>query len=136
MKNLSLDKAIKLAKLAHAKHAAYREKNPAGGIWESSDLGRLMFEPDSAEATAFKEQVRSLTKEESVDAVALMYVGRGDYVEDDSAKSVRAAFEMHRETFSHSAHDELTEKLLSKEAVMHRYLEDGIAKVDPAFREG
>lgn len=130
MKHLTTEKASQLADLAEKRHAEYRERNPGGKIVGSGDLKDLILVPESAEALAFRLAVNELTESEARDAVALMYVGRGDYLEDDhSPEKVSSTFDGHVESFSKDSKDQLTGVLLSKAAVMHRYLKDGIDRV-------
>lgn len=136
MKNLTFEKANELADLAAVRNNEYRSRHPSGQIWGGQELKDLVREPESAESAAFKEKVRSLTKEESLDAVALMYVGRGDYLEKENhedPKSIREAFDIHHESFSNEPHAKLTEKLLSKGAAIHEYLDVGAGRVIAAF---
>jgi hypothetical protein len=134
MKDLTLAKAANLARLAEKRHAEYRERHPGGGIVSSTDLRDLVFEPESEEAAAYRVAVENLTKAEAQDAVALMYVGRGDHLdEEQSLESVRDAFEGHHHFASADSREQLIDTLLSKTAVMHRYLKNGIDRVRDAF---
>ncbi|MDH1632710.1 DUF3775 domain-containing protein [Pseudomonas mosselii] len=134
MKHLTVEKAKQLADLAEERHAEYRKRHP-GGIVGSGDLKALILERESLEATAFRDAVKNLSEEESRDAVALMYVGRGDYMEGDySPSTVQETFDGHVKTFSKDSKAELTGILLSKTAVMHRYLDDGIKRVKPTLK--
>ncbi|MGP5106714.1 DUF3775 domain-containing protein [Pseudomonas helleri] len=134
MQSLSFKKALELTDLAEKKNAEYRQRRPAGGIIESTDLKELLFEPESAEAAEFKKAVISLSRDEAVDAVALMYVGRGDYLDGDhSAEAVRKAFDLHHDSFAQQSHEQLTSVLMSKTAVIHDYLRFGADRLKNAF---
>lgn len=133
MQHLSIEKAKQLADLASERNAEYTKRHP-GGIVSSGDLGALIRERESQEAIAFRGAIKDLSESEARDAVALMYVGRGDYMEGDhSVDSVRTTFNDHVQTFSRDTKEQLTEILLSKTAVMHRYLNDGIDRVEPTL---
>lgn len=135
MKSLSFEKALKLTDLAEKKNAEYRQRHPGGGIIEATDLRALIFEPESPEAIAFREAVTSLSKDEAIDAVALMYVGRGDYLDGDhGADAVRKAFELHHDSFARDSHDQLTGVLMSKTAVIHNYLRAGSDRLRIAYQ--
>lgn len=136
MKSLTFAKANELSDLATARNNEYRSRHPSGQIWSGQDLKELVKEPESLESIAFKEKIRSLTKEESLDAVALMYVGRGDCLEEENQedpKSIREVFGIHHKSFSNDSHADLTEKLLSKGAAIHEYLDIGAGRVIAAF---
>lgn len=133
MKYLTLAKAQILADLATKRFNEYRERNP-GGIVSSNDLASLVLRDETEEARAFRLQVESLTEVEARDAVALMYVGRGDHLDGDySAASVQKAFQGFLDLFSKDSHDQLKGTLLEKTAVMHRYLADGIERIRREF---
>ena len=133
MKHLSLAKAAVLADLADKRYDESR-RNHSGGVVSSKDLASLVLRDETEEARAFRLQVERLTKQEALDAVALMYVGRGDHLNGDfSPASVEKAFNGFLDLFSKDDHGILTDKLLEKTAVMHRYLAEGIARVRHAF---
>ncbi|NNA56350.1 DUF3775 domain-containing protein [Pseudomonas koreensis] len=133
MKHLSLVKAQTLADLAAIRFNEYRERNP-GGIVSSTDFASLVLRDETKEARDFRLQVESLSDVEARDAVALMYIGRGDHLEGDySPASVKKAFDGFLGLFSKDSHDQLTGTLLEKTAVMHRYLADGIKRVRGAL---
>lgn len=135
MRHLSTSKAATIARLAAISHDEYRQRHPGGGIIGSGELKALVLEPDSQEEIAFIEAMRSLSDEELLDLVAMMIVGRGDHVENpEDPESIRRAFEGHVQTFSNDSHAELLGYILGKSAVIHRYLAQGLERVQFAFR--
>lgn len=133
MKDLSLKKTSELTKLAEAKYEAYC-KTHKPGISGGQELYELIMEPESEQAKQYRIAVQALSLDEARDAVALMYVGRGDYLDDDrSIESARQAFLSHHEASSKDSLDQLTTTLLGKGLRMHRYLKDGAERVRQAF---
>lgn len=133
MKDLSLKKASELAKLAEAKYEEYC-KTHKPGISGGQELYDLIMEPESEEAKRYRIAVQALSLDEARDAVALMYVGRGDYLDDaSSVESARQAFLSHHQASSKDTFDQLTTTLLGKGLRMHRYLKDGAERVRQAF---
>ncbi|MFK3943540.1 hypothetical protein ACI2KC_17970 [Pseudomonas monteilii] len=134
MKDLSLAKASELADLASKKYEEYCRTNKPGISGGQDLVDSMLGEFKSEEAKAYRNAVLALSVPEARDAVALMYVGRGDHLDDElSTDSAREAFLHHHQMSSMDSFDQLTDVLLDKGLRMHRYLKDGTERVRQAF---
>jgi hypothetical protein len=130
MNNLNINKAATIATLALASHEEYRQRHPGSRVIGSGELKDLVFEPDSQEELAFKAAMNALSDDELRDLVAVMYVGRGDHVDDpEDPASIRKAFDGHVRSCSMDNREQLIDVLSGKGAVIHRYLAQGLERV-------
>jgi hypothetical protein len=129
MQSLSFEKAGQIKDLAVTYVDAYRadhKEGPLGG----QDLAALVLAEDIPEWKAFKTALLSLSLPELKDLVALMYVGRGDHVENENdPANIRAAFEGHRARLDRDDQDSLTTIVHGKNARFHGYFERGITRM-------
>ncbi|MNC84140.1 hypothetical protein D3C75_1385080 [compost metagenome] len=59
-----------------------------------------------------------------------MYVGRGDYIDDEDDKGqVKHAFQTQVDDFSNREAGELTRICAEKDLVLHRYLNEGLKRL-------
>lgn len=129
MDSLNFQKAGQIKDLAIAYVAAYRENDKSESLG-GKDLAALVFAPDIPEWTAFKTALNALSVPELKDLVALMYVGRGDHVDDMSSPTdIRKAFKGHREMVERDSQDSLTSIVYGKNARFHDYFDRGIARM-------
>jgi hypothetical protein len=134
MKNLSISSATIIARLANDSHEKYKQEHPGSRVIGSGELKELIMERDSEEQVALREAINELSTPELMDLVALMYVGRGDYVEDlANADSVREAYASHLNSVSQDSRQNLLDILGGKGAAIHRYLAQGLERVRFAF---
>ncbi|WP_212625051.1 DUF3775 domain-containing protein [Pseudomonas sp. PP3] len=134
MQHLSIPKAATIARLAANSHEAYLKRHPGKRVIGSSELKSLIREPDSDDQVAFEGALRALSADELLDLVALMCVGRGEYVENsEDQKSILSAFARHLHAFSKGTHEQLLDYISGNEAVIHRYLAQGLERVEIAF---
>lgn len=123
MDSLNFEKAGQIKDLAVAYVAAYRENDKSESLG-GQDLAALVFAPDIPEWTAFKTALNALSVPELKDLVALMYVGRGDHVDDlNSPTDIRKAFKGHREMVERDSQDSLTSIVYGKNARFHDYFD-------------
>lgn len=129
MDSLNFEKAGQIKDLAVAYVAAYRENNKEE-IFGGQDLAALVFAPEIPEWTAFNTALNSLSLPELKDLVALMYVGRGDHIDDvNNPANIRKAFEGHRAMVERDTQDSLISIVHGKNARFHDYFDRGIARL-------
>lgn len=123
MKHLSNDIASSIAKLAEASFR-FDQASPATG----EAVIEQILAPASEPRQALLDALDALSQPEAVELVALMYVGRGDLVEDRGNKlHARRAFQVHVNDFSSRNKDDLAFICAEKDSVLHEYLNNGLA---------
>lgn len=123
--NLSLDRAHHILRLADE---SFRTEERSGkSVFDPEELMELLSEPPRPERAALLDELGNLTHAEALDLVGIMYVGRGDYVEDEAnAQQVADAFNAQLSTFSLDSVENLVQICAGKDLVFHQYLRRGL----------
>lgn len=125
-KNLSIARANHILSLADRSFEALPDREPR--VIGAGELLDRMREPERPERRALLDELDTLTQREALDLVAIMYVGRGDYIEDSQdGQQVLDAFNAQLRDFAGDDVDSLIEACAGKDLAFHRYLRRGLA---------
>lgn len=126
MNHLKNEKAQYIAELAEASFN-FDQAKEAGVAYDSDDFIERILAPASKPRQALLDELDTLSQAEAVELVALMYVGRGDYIDDQNDKGqVMHAFQTQVDDFSSREAEQLTHICAEKDLVLHRYLKEGL----------
>lgn len=127
MNYLSVAKAQSIINLAAANLAADAQRN------EFADTLEQIFAPLCSEERALNDALETLSHDEAVDLVALMYVGRSDlYDELIDRSQARLAFSVYRHSFAHDETSALISLFYEKDLNLVKYLSAGLQLIEEA----
>ncbi len=126
--SLSQVRANQILTLADQSFAAHMADAPEGGLeYGSTEALERMFREPAAERKALLNALDELSHPEALDLIAIMYVGRGDYIEDShDVVQVKAAFNIQSRDFQGREVSELVSICAEKDLAFHEYLRRGL----------
>lgn len=127
-KHLSKEKANSILKQADLSFAA-ESKHALDGIvvMGSKDSIDRMFREPEPERRALLDTLAELSQPEALDLVGIMYVGRGDYIDDESDRQqVLEALQAQLDAFRAQGAEDLVSICAEKDLVFHEYLRKGL----------
>lgn len=70
--------------------------DPGSNPTDDRDIGVLEDMPENSTEAELRDALRALNEDESIDVIALMWIGRGDFSREEWGEARRLATERHR----------------------------------------